>query len=101
MLEFQLLGVASFSILDNFQGLENREGDGAERLDKQPAAQTFHLAINSIRGWHSRDSLCYGVGAHVAYITAKAKKTTIFCGGPTYNIQHGSQKDQRARLVCL
>ena len=24
--------------------------------------------------WYSRDSLCYGVGARVAYITAKCKK---------------------------
>ena len=30
--------------------------------------------IPPLKGWHSRDSLCYGAGARVAYITAKAKK---------------------------
>ena len=30
--------------------------------------------IPPLEGWYSRDSLCYGVGAYMAYITAKAKK---------------------------
>ena len=29
--------------------------------------------IPPLEGWYSRDSLCYGVGACVAYITAKSK----------------------------
>ena len=35
---------------------------------------TYVAHIPPLEGWYSRDSLCYGVGAHVVYITAKAKK---------------------------
>ena len=35
---------------------------------------TYVAHIPPIVVWYSRDSLCYGVGACMAYITAKAKK---------------------------
>ena len=35
---------------------------------------TYVAHIPPLEGWYSRDSLCYGVGARVAYITAKAKR---------------------------
>ena len=35
---------------------------------------TYVAHIPPLEGWYSRDSLCYGVGARVAYISAKAKK---------------------------
>ena len=38
---------------------------------------TYVAHIPPLEGWYSRDSLCYGVGARVAYITAKAKKTKL------------------------
>ena len=34
---------------------------------------TYVAHIPPLRGWYSRDSLCYGVGARMAYITANAK----------------------------
>ena len=36
---------------------------------------TYVAHIPPIVVWYNRDSLCYGVGARVAYITAKAKKS--------------------------
>ena len=33
------------------------------------------LTSRHLKGWYSRDSLCYGAGARVVYITAKAKKS--------------------------
>ena len=36
---------------------------------------TYVAHIPPLEGWYSRDSLCYEVGARVAYITAKAKKS--------------------------
>ena len=38
---------------------------------------TYVAHIPPIVVWYNRDSLCYGVGARVAYITAKAKKKRI------------------------
>ena len=35
---------------------------------------TYVAHIPPLEGWYSRDSLCYGVGARVVCITAKAKK---------------------------
>ena len=42
---------------------------------------TYVAHIPPLEGWYSRDSLCYGVGARVAYITAKSK---MFFGGGVY-----------------
>ena len=39
---------------------------------------TYVAHIPPIVVWYSRDSLCYGVGARVAYITAKTKKKQRF-----------------------
>ena len=39
---------------------------------------TYVAHILPLRGWYSKDSLCYGVGARVVYITAKAKKKFVF-----------------------
>ena len=36
---------------------------------------TYVAHIPPIVVWYSRDSLCYGVGARVAYITAKKQKS--------------------------
>ena len=41
---------------------------------------TYVAHIPPIVVWYNRDSLCYGVGARVAYITAKAKKKNLFAG---------------------
>ena len=35
---------------------------------------TYVAHIPPLRGWYNRDSLCYGVGARVVYLTAKCKK---------------------------
>ena len=35
---------------------------------------TYVAHIPPLEGWYSRDSLCYGVGARVVYITAKNAK---------------------------
>ena len=48
----------------------------AEKIKKGSLTLSkFYVAhIPPLEGWYSRDSLCYGVGARVAYITAKAAK---------------------------
>ena len=39
--------------------------------------------IPPLEGWYSIDSLCYGAGARMAYITAKAKKNPKVKRGTT------------------
>ena len=41
---------------------------------------TYVAHIPPIVVWHSRDLLCYGVGACMAYITAKAKAKVVLFG---------------------
>ena len=36
--------------------------------------KSYVAHIPPLKGWYSRDSLCYGVGARVEYINAKMQK---------------------------
>ena len=38
---------------------------------------TYVAHIPPLEGWYRRDPLCYGAGARVAYITAKANKKNV------------------------
>ena len=38
---------------------------------------TYVAHIPPLEGWYSRDSLCYGVGARVVYITAKNANANV------------------------
>ena len=44
---------------------------------------TYVAHIPPLEGWYRRDPLCYGAGARVAYITAKANKKTFKSVDPT------------------
>ena len=44
---------------------------------QQVDRQTYVAHIPPLRGWYSRDSLCHGVGARVAYINTKIQMRSL------------------------